>query len=147
MEFEFSWIEPALILCRTSGQASTEGFAALSEELRSQPNLAPGVKILADHTSLDVSALSAGDIEQIAGMRTVSGSETEMRSALVVGKRSPAKYGLARMFGSYVTSRGDDPVRVFENYDEALAWLQSVGPSSSSGPTGEGATESAAPAK
>ena len=99
MEFEISWIESSLASVRTSGLASAEGFTALYEQLAAQPGFGPGVKMLSDHTDLDV-------------------------SALVVGHRSPAKYGLARMFEALAAEEPGDLVRVVETSDDALAWLR-----------------------
>jgi hypothetical protein len=124
MEFEFTWIEPLLVAVRTSGPASPEGFKTLFEALASQPEFRPGVKILSDHTNLDVSALSAADVEKITAIRASHTRSLGARSALVVGSDSPARYGLARMFEAFAVSGGDDSVRVFETTDEAMAWLQ-----------------------
>jgi hypothetical protein len=49
-----------------------------------------------------------------------------MPAALVVGRSSPAKYGLARMFGVRVDEQDKGTVRVFESFDEGLAWLRSL---------------------
>lgn len=124
MEFEFTWIEPSLVVVRTSGSASATGFQKLFDELASQPGFGPGLKMLSDHTDLNVSALSAADIEKITDIRALLTRSLGARSALVVGPNSPAKYGLARMFEAFADSRGDDSVRVFETTDEAMAWLQ-----------------------
>ena len=146
MEFEFSWIEPTLFICRTSGKASADGFVELFKALVAQPGFRPGVKVLADHTELDGSELSAGDIERIADFRAVSTGEVVMPAALVVGPHSSAKYGLARMFEAYVDTRDKNPMRVFETYDEAMAWLRSLGFPSPPEPAAEGA-DSVDPAK
>jgi len=124
MGFEFSWIEPLLVSVRTSGVASAEGFAALYEKLAAEPGFGPGVKMLSDHTDLDVSELSAEDVEKIAAARDRYAGSLGACSALVVGPRSPAKYGLARMFEALVAEGPNDLVRVFETRDEALVWLR-----------------------
>jgi hypothetical protein len=124
MEFEISWIEASLVSVRTSGLASAEGFAALYEQLAAQPGFGPGVKMLSDHTDLDVSVVSAADIEKIAAARDRHAGSLGARSALVVGHRSPAKYGLARMFEALASEDPGDLVRVFEASDDALAWLR-----------------------
>ncbi|MGD0167395.1 MAG: hypothetical protein ABSC51_08910 [Gaiellaceae bacterium] len=123
MKFECTWIEPSLVVVRTSGPASAEGFNALFEELASQPGFGYGVRILSDHTNLDVSGLRASDIEKIAEIRARHTRSMGARSALVVGLSAPARYGLARMFEAYAGAE-DDSVRVFETFDEALTWLR-----------------------
>ena len=71
-------------------------------------------------------ALSAGDIERIADVRAETTRGMAMCTALVVGLRSPARYGLARIFEAYVAFQGDDSVKVFETFDEGMAWLRSL---------------------
>jgi hypothetical protein len=124
MEFEFTWIEENLVVCRTSGPASADGFAALFAELVAQPQFGPGIGVLSDHTDLEPSTLTAADIERIAEIRESNIGAGGMRSAVVVGQHSPVRYGLARMFESYVASHGDESVRVFETCEEAMAWLK-----------------------
>ena len=126
MEFEFTWIDSSLVVSRTSGVASAERFSALYEQLVSQPEFGPGVKVLSDHTNLDVSALTAGEIQRIAGDRARIVGALGMRSAVVVGHKSPARYGLARMFEAYGTSQGDGSIKVFETVDEGMAWLRAL---------------------
>jgi hypothetical protein len=90
LEFEFTWIESSLVVCRASGVASADGFAALLKALASQPEFGPGVKVLADRSKLAVSELSAGDVERIADIRAKSADGMGMRTALVVGSSSAA---------------------------------------------------------
>jgi hypothetical protein len=124
MEFEFTWIEPSLVGVRTSGLASAEGFADLYEKLAAEPGFGRGVKMLSDHTDLDVSSLTVGDMEQIAVSRARWAGSLGARSALVAGLSSPAKYGLGRMFEALATEAPGGLVRVFDTVEEALAWLR-----------------------
>lgn len=126
MEFEFTWIDSSLVVCRSSGAASADGFAALLTELAAQPEFGPGVRVLADHSELEVSTIRAGDIERIAEVRAESARGMGMRTALVVGSVSPARYGLARMFEAYVAAQGDGSITVFEAFDEGMAWLRGL---------------------
>jgi hypothetical protein len=124
MESEITWIEPSLVSVRNSGLASVEGFAAVYERLAAEPGFGPGVKILSDHTALDISQLKVGDIEEIAALRDRYARSLAARSALVVGSSSPVKYGLGRMFEAFSADEPEGLIRVFETSDEALAWLQ-----------------------
>ena len=124
MEFEFKWIEPSVVSVRTSGLASAADFDASYRQLVAEPEFGPGVKILADHTSLDVSALTLGEVEKIAAARERWMGSLRVRSALIVGISSPARYGLARMFEALAASQNQDPIGVFETAEEALAWLK-----------------------
>lgn len=128
MEFEIEWVDPSLVICRTSGLASVEGYEAMMRALTSQPQFRPGVDLILDHTNLDVSALSAADIEQAADLHAQFAGATAGRAAGVVGSGSPMRYGLARMFEAYVVSQTDATVRIFETLEGAMAWLRPDGP-------------------
>jgi hypothetical protein len=56
-----------------------------------------------------------------------------MRTALVAGSDSPARYGLARMFEAYVVSQDDGSIKVFEDFGEGMAWLRALDSPSPSG--------------
>lgn len=124
MEFEFDWINPSMVICRMSGVATVEGYAAFLRALSAQPQFRPGATVITDHTNVEVSALSAGEIEQIAKLRVQFTGATMARSAIVVGPDAPAKYGLARMFEAFAVSADNDSVRVFGTIEEAMAWLR-----------------------
>ena len=124
MEFEFTWVDPSLVVCRTSGVASVKGYEELIRALSSSPKFGPSVKVLMDHTALDVSGLTASDMEEIASLRVRFTGESKARSALVVGPGSTLRYGLGRMFEGLLSSQVDFEIRVFKELDEALVWLQ-----------------------
>lgn len=125
MEFELTWVDPLLVICRTSGAASVTGYEEMIRALAESPGFGPGVKVLMDHTALDVSSLTATDMEQIASLRAQFAGEGTARSAVVVGRNSPLRYGLSRMFEGYLSPQVELEVRVFEELGEALAWLRS----------------------
>lgn len=124
MEFEITWIDPSLVICRTSGVASVEGYRAMVQALASQPQFRPGVDVIVDHTNVDVSALTTFELEQVAGLRVELMGAQAGRAAGVVGPNSPLRYGLGRMFGAYVDSQGGTEIRVFGTVGEALVWLR-----------------------
>jgi len=124
MEFELTWVDPTLVVCRTSGVASVQGYEEAIRALASSPEFGPGVKVLMDHTALDVSSLTATDMEDIASLRARIAGEGKARSAVVVGRDSPLRYGLSRMFEGYVSPQVELEVRIFEELAEALIWLQ-----------------------
>ncbi len=125
MEFELTWVDPALVVCRTSGVGSVEGYEDLMRALSSSPEFGPGVKVLMDHTALDASLLTAADLEEIASLRARFLGEGVVRTAMVVGPGSPLRYGLGRMFEGLLTSQVEVEIKVFEEFDQAMAWLQS----------------------
>jgi len=124
MEFEITWIDPSLVICRTSGVASVEGYRAMMQALTSQPQFRPGIDLIVDHTNVDVSALTTVEIEQVAGFRVQFTGTAAGRAAGVVGLGSPMKYGLARIFSAYVDAGAGTEIELFETIDEAMAWLR-----------------------
>jgi hypothetical protein len=127
MEFELEWVHPSLVICRLSGVATVEGCAALMRTVVSQPQFRSGVGVITDQTNVDVSALMAADIEQIADLNAQFADAAAVRSAIVVGPNSPTRYGLGRMFEAHTDSQANATVRLFETLDEAMAWLTEGG--------------------
>jgi hypothetical protein len=127
MEFEIEWVDLSLVVCRTSGLASVEGYEAMMRALAEDPRFQPGVDLIVDHTNVDVSALTAADIERVAGLRARFAGNVVARAAGVVGPDSPLRYGLGRMFGAYLSTQPGAGFTVFETIDEAVAWLRRTG--------------------
>jgi hypothetical protein len=124
MEFEITWVDPTLVVCRTSGVAEVKSYEKFLRALTSSPEFGPDVSVLMDLTALDISLLTATDMEELASLRVRFASESKARSALVVGAGSPLRYGLGRMFEGFLSAQVGFEIRVFEELDEALAWLQ-----------------------
>ena len=132
MEYEIEWVDPSLVVCRTSGPASIEGYEAMMRALISDPKFRPGVGLIVDHTNVDISALTAADIEQAADLRTRLAGNVVPRAAGVVGPGSPMRYGLGRMFEAFVELQPGTDITLFETVEEAKAWLR--GPDSAARP-------------
>jgi hypothetical protein len=135
MQFEFTWVEPALVICRIFGSAETEDFATLEEAMISNPKFRPSMGRVIDIRELDVSSLSSGDIERFAEL--IADLKDDVRTgrlALVAGSDSPLKFGFARMFEAFYQPRARVPIRVFDVFDDALAW---AGESPSKIPAGD----------
>ena len=127
MQFEFSWIKPSLVICRMSGAVKADDFVALTEAIVSNPKYRPGMDRVIDLCEIDATSISATDIERIADRVAVYANAIKTgRLALVVGSRSPLKYGLARMFEAFFGTQVNAPVAVFETVDAALAWLDAT---------------------
>ena len=124
MEFELTWADPSLVVCRPSGVAVLEGYKEVLRALTSIPEFGPHVKVLMDLTALDVSSLTAADMEELASLRARIAGESKARAAMVVGPGSSLKFGLGRMFEGYLASQVEFEVRVFEKFDDAMAWLK-----------------------
>ena len=123
MEFELEWVDPSLLICRLSGVATVEGCKAVRRAVLSEPQFRPSIGMVIDETNLDVSTLTAADIEQVAELRAQFAHVPAVRSAVVVGPHSPTRYGLARMFEAYTESQENTEVEVFKTLDEAMAWI------------------------
>ena len=46
MEFELEWVDPSLVICRTSGVGTVEGYEAFMRALTSDPQFRPGVDVI-----------------------------------------------------------------------------------------------------
>ena len=130
MEFEIEWLDPMLVVCRTKGVASVEGYGALMHALISDPRFHPGVDLITDHTRVSISEITATDIEKVAALRARYLGALSGRSAGVVGPNSPLRYGFGRMFEALVGSQTGAGVKVFETLGEAIAWLRESNPDS-----------------
>ena len=125
MEYEFIFVDSSLVICRSFGVASVQGFIASAETLTSDPRWSPGMDTISDHTHLDMSRLTASEIEQIAGGESEYSDEIgQGRGAIVIGRYAPASYGLARMFEAFIEPLVDATFRAFWTLDEALVWLR-----------------------
>ena len=130
MQFEFAWINPSLVICRTCGRATTEDFIALTRALVSSPKYVPGMDRVIDLSAIEAGSVTAADIEQMANEIAVYAKAIKTgRLALVVGAGSPLRFGLARMFEAYFGPQVDSPVSVCEALDSALVWLGEDGSS------------------
>jgi hypothetical protein len=124
MDFEIEWVDSSLVICRTSGVGTVEGYEALMRALTSDPQFRPGVDVITDHTNVDISTLTASEVEQVAGLRVQFLGTTAGRAAGVVGPDSSMRYGLGRMFEAHVASRAGTEVEIFRTVEEAMAWLR-----------------------
>ena len=124
MDFEIEWVDPSLVICRTSGVGTVEGYEALMRALTSHPQFRPGVDVITDHTNVDISALTAAEVEQVADLRVQFLGAMAGRAAGVVGSNSPMRYGLGRMFEAHVASQAGTKIEIFKTLEEAMAWLR-----------------------
>ena len=138
MEFALEWLHPSLLICWVSGAVTVEGCEALMQTVTSQPQFQSGISVLTVQTHVDVLALTAADIKRIADLNVQFADGAAVRSAIVVGRGSPIRYGLARMFEAYADSQKNGAVMVFETLDEAMAWLSEADAQSHSEPPEDG---------
>jgi hypothetical protein len=128
MEYEFIFVDSSLAVCRSFGVASVQGFVDSAEALTSDLRWRPGMDTISDHTHLDMSRLTATDVGQIAGGEGEYSDEIGQGcAAIVIGRYSPASYGLARMFEALIEPLVEARIRAFWTLDEALVWLRGPG--------------------
>jgi hypothetical protein len=130
MDSDLTWRdEGSILVCTNSGEASADELIAVIELVASQT--APGSRLsaLVDHTDLGVTDLTVGGIEQTADVWTRLLGDRSIRAAFVVGPEAPLRFGLTRMFEAFLTFRTEAAVGVFEDADEAMAWLRDDEPS------------------
>lgn len=124
MEYEIVFdIDSELAIVRTSGAASLEGFSAYLQALVSDPRWRRGMDVLSDHTDLEASHVTAGDIEALVAIHVpYAHAIGPGLCAIVCG--SSLKFGLARMFDAYAYDQLPFRSRVFATIEEAFAWLR-----------------------
>jgi hypothetical protein len=118
-------LDPPALAIRSAGAAvaadllDVDGFLA-------DPRVREGLPILADHSELDVSALSTDDLREIGrGYRRLLEALGETPVAIVVS--GPEAFGLARMAEAYA-GPPQPRQRVFYDRAEALEWLRAGAP-------------------
>jgi hypothetical protein len=124
MRFEFTWVDPLLVICRMSGAATPEDFVVSTQAMISNPRFTLGMDRVADLTELDASALTSGDIEQIAVTQAPYVDEIGPGRLVLVTGHSSLTFGLSRMFEMYFNVDAGASLLVFETVDEALAYLR-----------------------
>ncbi len=115
--------EPQDVTVTTSGPATPEGLSGYIRDLVNDQRFRAGSFILADHSELDASHVTAADVrEQSTMMSQLDDRIGASRVAIVVP--SSLAYGYARMYQAHTTETQVDS-QVFYTRTEALAWLES----------------------
>lgn len=113
---------PQDVTITTFGPASAEGLTAFLMELVSNPRFRPGMLILADHTGLDPTTVTAAEVraqaEIVVGLNGQIGAS---KIAIVVP--SPLAFGWARMY-ELSAEAAQAESNVFYSRSDALAWLE-----------------------
>jgi hypothetical protein len=117
--------EPQDVTVTTSGQADLTTFERMNEELTADGRFHPGMKILVDHSDLDVSPLMDDEIRGIADSVTRAGELFRDASIAIVAPKT-VTFGVARQSVSLATVAGLR-VGVFGVRANALEWLRGSG--------------------
>lgn len=124
MESHIRWIDTRLAVCDLAGEATPDGLEAIIDELIAHPNSDAGMSLLADGRKLDVSKLSASDIQEAVEWGSRLLGRKLVQVALIVGSESPSRYGIARMIQAYVNSLSSwGTMEIFATRKDAALWI------------------------
>ena len=127
MEFQITF-DPDAATLATAGEASLEGFRRGIKALVDDPRFEPGMAILVDHRSLDVTPLDPSDVRAI-GEYTATLGERIGPSSVAVVVPDRVTFGFVRM-GESFANQPQLSVRVFYSLPEGVEWLRTQTPAS-----------------
>ena len=113
--------DPPHVAVTTSGDATVSSWARLHDGLRADPRV-KGLPLLIDHTALDATCLTMGDVRLIGEL--VADLDKDLhppRRAVVVS--SGVEFGLTRMCHQQLGADLEARVRAFRTCEDALAWV------------------------
>jgi hypothetical protein len=114
--------EPQDVTITTSGPATREGLTAFLMELVSSPRFRPGMLILADHSALDPTTVTAAEVRAQAHIVVgLNGQIGASKIAIVVP--NALAFGWARMY-ELSAQAAQAESNVFYSRSDALAWLE-----------------------
>ena len=116
--------DPHDVTITISGTADVATFRQCHEQLIDDERFEPGMLILIDQTDLDLTPLSAEDIETIA--IGVADRETGGQSVVAVVAPRPGSFGVNRMGMSRIEEKTTLTTQVFFSHEEALGWLREI---------------------
>jgi hypothetical protein len=124
VEHEITWGgEPEDVSVETSGSASVEGLHAMAQAIMADPRFRPRLKILIDHSGINLGVLSVQDAQRrVELLADDAGRMGPQHVAIVVGQA--ASYGVMRMFELLMGDRTRLSVRLFYSQEEAREWLR-----------------------
>jgi hypothetical protein len=102
-----------------TGVLTLEAVLRDQDRLRADPDFTPDCNLLADYRDADLSELDATKMRVIGARSPLAPTA---RRAFVV--RGEVNFGLGRMFETYSQlGERNAVVRIFQDLDEAVAWL------------------------
>lgn len=127
MEHEILWggdPEDVLVVC--SGRATVDELDAWVRELLADPRFAEGLRILVDHRLSDWTGMTTSDLRRRADLLAGNAERIgRQRVAWVVGRR--VELGLGRMLQAFAGDRLLVSGHLFDDIEEARAWLRGSG--------------------
>jgi hypothetical protein len=123
VEYQIIWGgDPEDLMVVTSGDASVEDLDAMVQAATGDARFRHGMKILLDHTSLRLWAMSNDDVRRRADLvKRDSQLLGRQRVAFVTG--SPVDFGIGRVLQGLTAETGLD-AGVFDSVAAAREWLQ-----------------------
>lgn len=110
--------ERRLVLSSGTGVLTKEDIIGHMDRLSNDPDFDPDFSQLIDFTQITALEIDAEDVRQFAKRNIFS---PRSRRALVV--KDDLQFGLARMFQIHRELNGEEGIRVFRSFNEALDWI------------------------
>jgi hypothetical protein len=113
---------PQDVTITTSGSASAQGLIGFVSDLVASPEFRPGMAVLVDHSDLDATTLSAGDVRRFADV-VVRLDDRIGAAKVAILVPNALVFGFARMY-ELAAESAQVRSRVFYSREDALAWLR-----------------------
>jgi hypothetical protein len=110
--------ERRLVLSSGTGVLTKEDLWGHMERLSKDPDFNPDFCQVSDFTQIDELEVGPEEVRELAQRNIFS---PRSRRAFVV--KNDLQYGLARMFEIYRELHGEEGIRVFRTFDEAMDWI------------------------
>jgi hypothetical protein len=111
--------EARLVRTHATGAFDYEDAISHMSRIKKDPDFDPTYSQLLDFREVTEMILSHDEIVSLSAVEVFS---RQSRRAFLVG--TPEQFGLARVFQTYRSSRGDQTISVFTDPEEAFAWLR-----------------------
>jgi hypothetical protein len=116
------------VFSEATGHLTYDDLKGHMNRLSRDPKFDPAFFQIIDFRGVTTFDLRAEDVITLAAVRVFS---PQSKRAFVAPEA--VKFGLARMYESYRAPKGDRAIRVFQDYDEAAAWLDLEEPADPAG--------------
>jgi hypothetical protein len=128
-------LEKRRVFSLATGDLSYAAMSGHMTRLAKDPLFHPSFSQIIDFRDVTTVGLTSEQVGALAEVRIFS---PQSKRAFVAA--GPLKFGMARMYEALRVTRGDQNIRVFIDYDEALEWLELEGPDDQSADEGSAST-------
>ena len=113
----------SIVEVRASGKATAASFAELDMDLVGHRKWIPGMNILFDFIELDLSSISAADVnENSSFVRSLSDKFGNGKIVCIMNKE--IDFGIARMWEILTQDGISAEIRIFRSISEAKSWIK-----------------------